>query len=423
MIGAAARMQQSPPQQSLTFSVVLMKDVQRIAIVDPSDATREPLRNLLLGVESVWLEAECSRYEFFIDVVRQSNPDLVVVALDADQAKAKQLIAQLVGEFSGLPILAVSAQGDGQSILQALRSGAKEFLTQPVVLEELLLALQRLRQNRSTANGAAPVNGTVKAASKAFAVIGSRGGIGCTSLAVNLGCCIAGMDHHYNVALIDLDLALGDADVALDLIPDYTLADIALNIDRLDMTFLRRSLCKHETGLSILPHPMQLEDIGLIHEDHLQRVIGLLRASYSHLVFDLSKRFTPTDLTGLRMADVILLVAQLELSSLRNVVRLIHTMQAEEGLASKVKVVINRVGSEDGEITLKKAEETIGQSIFWQVPNDFKNMLGSRNAGVPLLKHAPKSKVHLSLVGLANALCGKTSQEPKKEKRGFFSFK
>src|SRR5260370_20898230 len=112
-----------------------MKDGQRIAIVDPTDATREPLRNLLLGVESVWLEAECSRYEFFIDVVRQSNPDLVVVALDTDQAKAKQLIEQLVAEFADLPILAVSARGDVHSILQALRSGATQSFTQPAALD------------------------------------------------------------------------------------------------------------------------------------------------------------------------------------------------------------------------------------------------------------------------------------------------
>ena len=85
-------------------------DVQRIAIVDPSDATREPLRNLLLGIESVWLEAECSRYEFFIDVARQSTPDLVVIALDADHGKALQLIQQLTMEFVGLPILAVSSR-------------------------------------------------------------------------------------------------------------------------------------------------------------------------------------------------------------------------------------------------------------------------------------------------------------------------
>src|SRR5712691_10497819 len=108
---------------------MLMKDVTRIAIVDPSDETREPLRNLLMGVESVWLEAECSRYEFFPDVVQQSNPDMVVVALDNDHAKAVLLIAQLSAAAPAMPILAVSGRGDGQSILQALRSGAREFLT------------------------------------------------------------------------------------------------------------------------------------------------------------------------------------------------------------------------------------------------------------------------------------------------------
>lgn len=403
-----------------------MKDVQRIAIVDPSDSTREPLRNLLLGVEAVWLEAECSRYEFFIDVARQSCPDAVVIALDSDHHKAFQLIQQLTVEFPNMPILAISARGDGQSILQALRAGAKEFLTAPVVLEELMLALQRLRSNRVSHSGVDSngiANGTARSESLVVSIVGSKGGVGCTSLAVNLGCCMA-QDPNYNVALVDLDLALGDADVALDLIPDYTLADVAMNVDRLDMQFLRRSLCKHESGLSLLPHPVQMEDISLIHDEHLGRVIGLLRASYSHLVFDLSKRFSPTDWTAMRMSDVVILVAQLELTSLRNVVRMLHTMDKEEGLGEKIKIVMNRVGAEDSEITLEKAQETIGKPIYYQVPNDYKSMLGARNSGVPLLTHAPKSRVHTSLVGLANALCGKAPVEPpKKERRSFFSFR
>src|SRR5262249_46567277 len=176
-----------------------MRDVQRIAIVDPADTSREPLRNMLLGVESVWLEAECSRYEFFLDVVQQSRPDLVVIALDADHSKALQLISHLTAELPGLPILAVSAQGDGQSILQALRSGAKEFLTQPVILEELLVALERLRQNRALSNGHTR-NGVAKVNSLGIAVLGSRGGVGCTSLAINLGCTLA-QDKSHNVAL------------------------------------------------------------------------------------------------------------------------------------------------------------------------------------------------------------------------------
>ena len=79
------------------------------------------------------------------------------------------------------------------------------------------------------------------------------------------------------------------------------------------------------------------EDIALIHEDHLGRVIGLLRASYSQLIFDLSKRFTPTDLTAMRMSDAILLVCQLELTSLRNSVRMLHTFGQDEALAQDIR--------------------------------------------------------------------------------------
>ncbi len=398
--------------------------MQRVAIVDPLDSTREPLRNLLLGVDSVWLEAECARYEFFFDVIHQTSPDVVIVSLDADRNKALQLISQLSSEYPDMPILAVSS--DDKAILQALHRGAKFFLTQPVVLEELLTALRRLPSHEGGTTQTTDPSGkhtTVKKAAgcQVIAVLGSRGGIGCTSIAVNLGCTLAS-DPSHSVALVDLDLALGDADVALDLIPDHTLADVALNIERLDMAFLKRALVKHEaTGLLLLAHPMQMQDVGLIHEDHLQRLLNLLRASYTHLVLDLSKGLTPTDLTALRMADVILLVAQLELSSLRNVVRMLMTLGTEEGLSDKVKVIINRVGSTlEGDISLKKAEETIQKPIFFQIPNDSKAMFESRNAGVPLLQHAPKSKVQAAMYGLAAALTGKNNgaAEPAKAEKG-----
>ena len=395
-----------------------MKDVQRIAIVDPSDVTREELRQVLLGMDSLWLEAECARYEFFFDVISQSSPDVVIVSLDSDQTKALQLISQLTQVSPDLPILAVSAKGDGQAILQALRSGAKEFLTAPVVIEDLLKALRRLRPRGDSrqgyeTNGKSTVGSPVQ---QVIAVLGSRGGVGCTSIAVNLGATLA-QRADQSVALVDLDLALGDADVALDLMADYTLADVAMNVERLDMQFLRRSLSKHSCGLSLLPHPVQMEDISLIREESLQRVIGLLRASFTHLVLDLSKSFSATDVAALHTADIILLVAQLELSSLRNVVRIVQTLGNDAALGEKVRIVLNRVGGEC-DITLKKAEETIGKPVFWQLPNDTKLMMESRNQGIPLLLHAPKSKLQQSFAGLAGALCGTENEAPVKEKAG-----
>ena len=70
-----------------------MKNVVRLAIVDPNDATRSALKNLLLGIDMVWLEADASRYEFFTDVVSQTQPDIALVSLDADPTKALELVA------------------------------------------------------------------------------------------------------------------------------------------------------------------------------------------------------------------------------------------------------------------------------------------------------------------------------------------
>src|SRR3954468_1302934 len=115
--------------------------MQRVAIVDPTESSRESLRTLLLGVDFVWLENECARYEYFSDVLENGPPDLAIVTLDADKQKALQMIGQLAIEHPKLPILTISH--DHQALLQSLQRGAKYFLTQPVDLEALLAALRR----------------------------------------------------------------------------------------------------------------------------------------------------------------------------------------------------------------------------------------------------------------------------------------
>jgi pilus assembly protein CpaE len=399
--------------------------MQRVAIVDPTESTRESLRTLLLGVDFVWLEAECARYEYFFDVIATSPPDLAIVALDADKAKALQMIGQLSVEHPKLPILTISH--DHQALLQSLQRGAKYFLTHPVGLEDMLAALRRALGEHGTVEPTTGVTATrPTGASSIVAVLGSRGGVGTTTLAVNLAATLAA-DPGNAAALLDLDLTLGDADIALEVsgYDNISIADLAQNIERLDMNFLRRALAKHEpSGLSILRHPLEIAQVGVIHEQHVERILNLLKLSYSHLVLDLSKCLLPTDLMALRMADTILLVAQLELASLRNVVRLVHCLGGEENLADKVRVVINRQGAETVEegIGLKKAEEVIGKPIFWQVPNEPKAVIGARVAGDPLIRHAPKSRIQQSIQGLAQALYGKAGGKPGPDRgsKGWF---
>lgn len=394
-----------------------MPAVQRLAIVDPSDESREQLRNTILGVESCWLEAECSRYDFFADVIGQCSPDVAVIALDGEPEKALKVIAQIAADYPQLDIVACSARTDGQFILQVMRSGAREFVALPVQLDEMLGVLDRLRSGRQD-------KGDKQVASKIYAFAGSRGGAGCTSLAINVGCVLA-QNPDNAVVLIDLDLAMGDADVCLDVIPDYTLADVALNIDRIDLQLLKRSLSKHSTGLYLLPHPVQIEDAALIKQDHISRVLGLLKMTFTHVLIDLSKAYQPMDYIAMALADEVIMVTQLDVSSLRNVVRVMLSLNERPGMEQKVRVVANRVGAVENEISSQKAEETIGRPIVARIPNDARTMLASRNSGVPLIQFAPKSKLYASVAHLAGLMGGegeKPAPAPVKERRSFFFF-
>lgn len=402
-----------------------MSNVLRLAIVDPNDSTRNALKTMLLGMDTVWLEAECSRYEFFADVISQTHPDIGVVALDSNTAKGLELVERLGQASPDCAIIVIASTTDGQVILQAMRAGAKEFLSLPLKLQDVLDALGRISE-RKFGKGESKARG-----STVIAVAGATGGVGTTSLSVNLGCALA-KDPKKSVALIDLDLCLGDADVFLDSIPDYTLVDVSQNVSRLDFSLLKRSLTKHSSGLYLLPRPVQMEDMSLITPDDLQRVIGLMKATFSHLVIDLSKGYTANDMVALQMANHILLVTQLDLPCLRNVVRLLTSFKENKELSEKIKIVINRAGLDTGAITLKKAQETIGREIYWQIPNDYRTMVEVRNNGVPLVEQAPKAAVTQSVLGLAEALTGTKKDasdsdtpapaDAKTAKSGLFSF-
>jgi pilus assembly protein CpaE len=376
-----------------------MANVLRLAIVDPNDAAREQLKTILLGLDLVWLEAECSRYEFFSDVVAQTHPDIGVVALDADPDKALKLVEQLAAASPQCSILVLSGSTDGTLILRAMRAGAKEFLTKPIKIEDLVGAMERLSE-RQFGKGEGKVRG-----SQVIAICGATGGVGTTSLAVNMGCALAANPGN-SVCLVDLDLSLGDADVFLDTIPDYTLVDVAQNVTRLDFTLLKRSLTKHSSGLFLLPRPVQLEDSAQITADDLQRMIGLLKATFTHLILDLSKGYSRLDLVALESATQVLLVTQLDLPCLRNVVRLMMSFGEISGLKDKVKIIVNRAGLDASQISMKKAQETMGREVFWQLPNDYRVMSEVRNNGVPLIEHAPKSPITQSIIELATQFGG-----------------
>ena len=397
-----------------------MKSVVRLATVDPLDVSRATLKNMLVGIDMVWLEAECSRYETFLKEIRQSKPDLVIIALDADPERGLQLVSEVKQEMNDIHILCTSSSEEGSLILRAMRNGASEFLRSPMQLEEFMAAMDRIRQQLGGNDGE-----TESRSSQMFTVGGVSGGVGCTSLAVNMACCMAQRAEN-NVVLLDLDVTLGDADIGLDIITDYTIQDVAENISRLDFSLLKRSLTKHECGVYLLPRPMHVETKPVINPEELRRFVALLRATFSHVVVDISKAYGPLDLAALEMSDRVVLMTQLDLSSLRNVGKLMQMFDQQPGLSGKTEIVVNRMGLADSEISLSKALETIGREVYWQLPNDYATMIDCRNHGVPLITHAPKAKLTGSINAFVRNLTGESDSRTEGEiaprKKSIFSF-
>ena len=406
-------------QSDTCYNGIEMSGTLRISICDPDEASRENLKKFLIGMDKVWLEADCSRYEFFQEIVGETTPDVAIVAIDSDVDKALALVADVSREYPTCGVIVVSAATDGQLILRAMRSGAREFLNSPIQLEELMGALDRVSSTGS-GSGQRSKTGVI------IPVAAASGGVGSTSIAVNMAVSLA-QNPERSVVLVDLDLALGDADIFLDLMAEYTLLDVAQNIGRLDLALLRKSLTKHNSGVYLLPRPVQIEDNDSISEDDLRKVLGLLKASFSHVIVDLSKSYNRLDMVAIEASTYVMLLTQLDLPCLRNVVRLLASFERYEGVAERVKVVVNRAGLEKSQISLEKAEQTIGGEIFARISNNYVVISECRNNGIPLLEQAPKAAITQQIEELGERLSGDSAtaeetEEDGKEKKGWLNF-
>ena len=396
-----------------------MTEAIQVVLVDPIDESRQTLQALLGATANVWISEVCTSYQGAAKKVAETAPSLVIVNIDEDPSQAVSLITTVIQNSPGVAILPATSVRDSSMILRVVRAGAREFLTLPTNPADLLETIKRLinRRDEVPTGGPSPV----PKGPQVVAVTGAAGGIGCTTLAVNLATTLA-KSSEAEVVLADFDLMLGSLDACLDIIPDHNLQGVVQNIDRLDLTLLKRSMTRHSTGLYVLPHPSTMEESAKIDPEALRRVLVLLKAAFPTVILDTSKGLQSSDQVAFEMADVILIVVQLDLTCLRNTARLLQLFQQQfEGFTEKVRLVVNRIGSLESEISLKKAEETLRLPVSWQIPNSTKTVHMARTKGVPIDAVAPGSRVHQAILEIAKGLKPTPEAEPMRPRRGLFA--
>jgi pilus assembly protein CpaE len=178
-------------------------------------------------------------------------------------------------------------------------------------------------------------------------------------------------------------------------------------------------LSKHSSGVYVLPSPTGLDGVNVANPEIIEKLLGLMRNVFDYIVIDGGQALDDISLKILEMSDLVLLVAILSLPCLTNVKRLLWIFQ-KLGYPRQedMKIVINRHHKKDAVISLKEAEESINQKIFWFIPNDYPTTMSAINQGRTLLSAAPGAEVSKNLRELASRF---TEKEEEKKKGGFWS--
>jgi pilus assembly protein CpaE len=210
------------------------------------------------------------------------------------------------------------------------------------------------------------------------------------------------------VALVDLNLQLGDITTFLDVEPKQTIVDIARNIGRVDAAYLEGSLaqytCKNST-IYVMADPLQVEDAEELTADQINAVLTVLRATFEYVVIDTTTSFDSKTLSALDLADHILLVSMVNLPSIRSSQRLLNLFERLGYDEQKIKLIINRYMPGE-EITVEDVEETLEHEVFWKIPNNYSVVMTSINRGIPISMVDNSKPMEKNFLELAHKLSG-----------------
>jgi pilus assembly protein CpaE len=382
------------------------------------------------NITSIWLEIKSKKLrDEMSDIVssvqgfavqKSSEPedsDIMVIELGEDCKRDCHNISALLNSGAVKDIFIVLPRTEPEVLLQAMRSGAREFFTMPLIKADIVSALLKFKdRNKSIAS-----TEKSKKKGKIINIVGSKGGIGTTTTAVNFATSLLELQGaRKSVALIDMNLLFGDIPLFLDIEAAFNWGEVARNISRLDSTYLMSILSKHPSGLHFLPSPTQLDGVNLASSDIIQRLLHLMQKNFDYIVIDSGQSLDEVSLKVLELSDTVFVNAILSLPCLVNVKRLLDNFQ-RFGYPSdeNVRVVINRY-HKNSLISIKEAEKGIGKRIYWQIPNDFQTTISAINQGKTLAAASGKAEITQNFRELASKFCQQS--QTKKEKKGLFSW-
>jgi pilus assembly protein CpaE len=377
-----------------------MASLVRIVIVDSDPDSRAGLRRILGATPSVALMGDFSDIPEAIRDCQGRHPDIFIAEVPHAKGSADGWsvapIEQLARGFPDSVVLAMGPSVSVDLVIQVMRAGAVEFLPRPVERADLMAALEKMARMR---RGPAPT----RRAGRIASVFSTKGGLGVTTLAINLAVCL-GEQNPGSTLLAELDTRQSDIATFLDLRATYSVLDAFENLHRMDESFLQGLLVKHGKGLWVLPGPPRMERAQL-NAEQVHAGLEMIRSHFEHVVLDLRHDMDPGTIAALEASDTVLFLTSLNVSALRSGAAGLAAFRHLGMDLQKVKIVVMREDTGE-DVTLKHAREALGLPIYWKTPSDYQAVVSAINSGHPVITASPRSKIAKNLRQLAEMLPG-----------------
>ena len=342
--------------------------------------------------------AQAEDLEAALAQMREAHFDLVILPVDGISPAELVSLEREIRKDPNTSVIATAFSAEPDVIVRAMRAGVHEFLVNPPKAEELAGSVERLmrRSRNETEQG------------NLIAVYSGKGGLGSTSISVNIAQAFAAVQKDARVALVDLVLAGGDIRVFLNLKPSYDISHLIAKGSQVDAELLNSVLTPCPGGVWALPTGDSPEDQDMFDSSAVSSILSLLRQHFAITVVDCEHHLSEATLTALDAADRIVLVTQLTVPALRSTQRSLAVCRRLGYDESKLCVVINRYQSGDV-LPVKDAEDLLQAPIFYRLPNDYRLSAESLTQGVPVIVQDPNSRLAKAYGELARKLSGSTT--------------
>ncbi len=386
----------------------MFADEIRLLIVDDSPEMVETLKTLLTFNEIIKVVGEANSGEEAIEKVLELKPDLVLMDINMPGMDGLKATEEISLKSPRTGVIIISVQDEVDYMRRAMTAGAKDYLVKPFDSDELFRTIQSVIEKEKLKWDAMPsgrevIASTVSGRGRVITVFSTKGGVGKSTIAANLGVEIRKQTNK-KVLLVDLDLQFGDLALLLNVSPKSTIANLAqVAPAQLEPEYFIENVIESSYGVNVLAAPIKPEYAEVVTAQVVEKVLEIARSIYDYVVIDTSPSFQGEVLSALDASDDIVMIVAPDFLTLKNATLGLSVMASLNYPLDSVTMVLNRALSVSS-IKLADVERGLQRKIDFEVPSDGEVVVASLNRGTPFVVTHPTSGVAKAVAQIAQKL-------------------